>query len=315
MSNTKALFKQCLSSLIVVTVFAYLSYQVVLIKDDLSQVNWFSAWPLITAALLLCMATQAIQASLWYLLVRTKSPQAVNVKTLLASFFYPIPGKYLPGKMLYAAARIEFIKQSFGIDRKQGGALFMLETLGMLLAASLLSSPYIIQWFWSYLAPMPATIKWIGAIGCGVALVIAVFIIQLPASRKKLQPVLRVFLILPKQSFLTLLASYHLLWISFGLSGLLTVMSLSDPSAFSLTDNLMIMSAFIAAWLIGFLSFLTPGGIGVREATLVLFLSPIIGVEIAALAAIISRILWTLAEFSGVLYCTLLKTPKPTPNC
>lgn len=326
MNNKKAWLKQCLSTFIVITVFAYLIYQIFLMKDELASLNWQNIWPYILLSLLLCIATQAIQALQWHALVQYKSPQPIHFKALLASFFYPIPGKYLPGKVLYAAARVEFIKQSFAINRKQGSALFMLETIGMLISAALLSAPYIIQWLWPYIAAMPSSLHFIGAIITLSITLLLIILMAMPSAREKILslPILQKIInflhstfILPKKMSFKLLINYHLMWISFGASGLLIVLALLDLThiQFSTLDYFMIMSAFICAWLIGFLSLLTPGGLGVREASLVLFLSPLIGVETAALAAIISRIIWTLAEFSGVLYCALLKTPKPKLRC
>lgn len=54
---------------------------------------------------------------------------------------------------------------------------------------------------------------------------------------------------------------------------------------------------FCIAWLGGFLSFLTPSGIGVREGILVYFLSQFISPSNAIIVAVFSRIWLTLAEF------------------
>ncbi len=320
--HQSAWFKHCISGLIVLSVFAYLSYQVVLMKDDLARVDWQSVWPLMVAALLFCIATQMIQVSLWYKLVQLKNPRHFTLKRLLASFFYPIPGKYLPGKVLYAVARVELIKHSFNIERKQGSALFMFENLGMLISSALLSLPYITQQFWHFFISLTSSLQLSLYITLALLALTCTIVSLMPHLRQqmfqhrlsqKVREILNNFFILPKTAALWLGVNYNLMWISFGASGLFIVLSLTD-TVFTVTNCLMMMSAFIAAWLIGFLSFLTPGGLGVREASLVLFLTPYIGIEAASLAAIISRITWTLAEFSGVLFCTLLKTTKPQLN-
>ena len=320
------ILKKSVSFVVVATVFAYLSYQIFLKKNELSQIDWSNAWLPITVSLFLCIATQFFQVFQWYHLVKSKLTQPLPIKPLLATFFYPIPGKYLPGKILYAAARIEFLKQRFHINRSQGTALFTLEIIGILVAAALLSAPYALDLTYRIFVKMSSTLQLAIAISLAILILLSVSLCFVKKLRLlvlqhklvvKILTSLRNMFTLPKQTLLMLVINYSLMWISFGGSGLIIVLSLAPEITQSITlpDYIMIASAFIAAWLIGFLSFLTPGGLGVREASLVLFLSPYIDIEQAAIAAIISRICWTLAEFSGVLTCALLKTPKPPVNC
>jgi hypothetical protein len=62
-----------------------------------------------------------------------------------------------------------------------------------------------------------------------------------------------------------------------------------------------IVIAFVASWLIGFLSMLTPGGLGVREVVLMLLLTPQLTPAQASTVALISRLTWTVVEMGGVL--------------
>lgn len=70
----------------------------------------------------------------------------------------------------------------------------------------------------------------------------------------------------------------------------------------------LLLAVFPGAWLTGFLLLLAPGGIGIREAAIVSFLSEIVSHPEAILLAIVSR-LWTLLPeivFGGIfLYVTL----------
>jgi hypothetical protein len=58
---------------------------------------------------------------------------------------------------------------------------------------------------------------------------------------------------------------------------------------------------FAGAWVIGFLSFITPGGIGVRDGLLVWGLGAILGDPLPFLVAVLARILWTIAEVIGLV--------------
>ena len=65
---------------------------------------------------------------------------------------------------------------------------------------------------------------------------------------------------------LRLFAVYILLWVYFGIAFLLFVKSLTP--AIQLRHLLMVIGIYPLAWSIGFLSVVTPGGLGVREGVL-----------------------------------------------
>jgi hypothetical protein len=58
----------------------------------------------------------------------------------------------------------------------------------------------------------------------------------------------------------------------------------------------LVITAFSASWLIGFITPGVPGGIGIRESLLVLMLSPLIPAEVILPAAIIQRLAMILGE-------------------
>ena len=70
--------------------------------------------------------------------------------------------------------------------------------------------------------------------------------------------------------------------------------------------SLQAISAFSISWLIGYLAFFAPGGIGVREAVMVFILSSFISLESLALYTAIHRLLWVGAEIGLALIAMLL---------
>lgn len=82
-------------------------------------------------------------------------------------------------------------------------------------------------------------------------------------------------------------------WSLYGVSGYFLVGSLTTvPSASALPVGL----AFVAAWGAGYLAFVTPGGLGVREATLALLLTPHVPPPVPAVVAVLSRLTWVALE-------------------
>ena len=76
----------------------------------------------------------------------------------------------------------------------------------------------------------------------------------------------------------------------------LPVLNCSSLFEVNPTHMVLISSAFVASWLVGYLSFITPGGLGVREGALVILLTGILGPGEAGFLALVSRFLWMLAE-------------------
>jgi hypothetical protein len=92
------------------------------------------------------------------------------------------------------------------------------------------------------------------------------------------------------------LATYVLFWLLTGVGFSLLVTSLHPVSLSSWPP---LMAAFCMAWTVGFLAFLTPAGLGIREGALALFLSPLLPAPVPSVIALLARVWWTVAE--GIL--------------
>ena len=78
---------------------------------------------------------------------------------------------------------------------------------------------------------------------------------------------------------------------------------------------------YALAWVVGFLSFLTPSGLGVREGTLAYLLSHHLSPVTATLVALLARIWFLLGELTLVLGISMvrwlvpqLRSPRLNPN-
>lgn len=98
-------------------------------------------------------------------------------------------------------------------------------------------------------------------------------------------------------NMLLLLSVYFVAWVIYGVSGVILTNTLEIQTTQS---GFVIASGFVVSWLVGFLSMLTPGGLGVREATLVLLLQPSVPAPQAIALALFARATWTIIEISGV---------------
>ena len=94
-----------------------------------------------------------------------------------------------------------------------------------------------------------------------------------------------------KRQWLHIIASHLLLWMCQGLAFSLFVRSFV-PVRWAHTG--VIVACYAFAWIVGFLSFLTPGGLGVRESLLALLLTSYMPTSQATLVALLCR-LWMLS--------------------
>ncbi|MFO8015519.1 MAG: hypothetical protein R6U32_00280, partial [Candidatus Woesearchaeota archaeon] len=96
---------------------------------------------------------------------------------------------------------------------------------------------------------------------------------------------------LPFTQKLKLLASYALNWGIIGASFFFVVKAFYPSAGYS--ELPAIVGGYSIVWVIGFLSFLTPGGLGVREGLLTLLLTHmgLVPVSIAVVAPVMMRLI------------------------
>ena len=208
--------------------------------------------------------------------------------------------RYLPGR-IWGVLRLLSLSQQFGLSKTAtGGSLTLhvgIETaLGGLLAASLLFSVEIRDAAETVLEKISGQTMILMFIIIGfVSSVIFVIPSLSVHTQRALRSVREICVLLLHKSFLRrwlVISSSHIfLWITQGIAFFLFVKSFT-PIEWTHVGVLAACYAF--AWIIGFLSFLTPGGLGIREVLLGLLLSNYMPVPQATLIALLCRV-WTLS--------------------
>lgn len=217
--------------------------------------------------------------------------QCLAWRALLAGLGYPLPvpaaghvffvaqlGKYVPGSVWAFAAQVE-LARDYDVPRARGTAatlLAVIVTLVVNLAVAAVTLPFVSaeaarQWWWA-LAAAPVLLallhprilnrwnRWtpIAPRGVGVAVTLSL-----------------------------------LSWIPLGVHiAVLAVGAGVDPTrAFPITAG-----SYALAWTLGVALVIIPAGIGVREAVIVLGLSPVLDPGAALLVAALSRLVTTVAD-------------------
>ena len=101
--------------------------------------------------------------------------------------------------------------------------------------------------------------------------------------------------------WVNVLTRHGLLWIYQGAAFCLFVRSFTPVQW---TDAGILTTCFAFAWIVGFLSFLTPGGLGVREGLLTLLFANDMSISHATRVALLCRVWMLSAEivFAGIAY-------------
>ncbi len=79
-------------------------------------------------------------------------------------------------------------------------------------------------------------------------------------------------------------------WFLYGMGGYCILLSIVPGRSITISDAVSIAGAFAFAWVIGYVSFFSPGGLAVREGALVFLLKLWIPVEAAVMVALLARL-------------------------
>ena len=202
--------------------------------------------------------------------------------------------RYLPGR-IWGVVRLLSLSPRFGLSRTAVGSSLTLHVgietaLGGLIATSLLFSDRMRK---------AATIgleTFLGKPTLLLAIVVIViftgFLFCIPKLTAHAQQLLKTLTPLLENwtLWVDVITSHSLLWICQGTAFFLFVRSFAH---LQWTEVGMLTACFAFAWLVGFLSFLTPGGLGIREGLLGMLLAAHIPPAQATLVALLCR-LWML---------------------
>ena len=221
--------------------------------------------------------------------------------------------RYLPGR-IWGVVRLLTLSQRFGLSKTNTASALTghvgIETaLGGLIAIALLFSKQMWDTTENVLEKVSGQTLLLTLAACGI-LTGGLFCI--PKLAKHARAFLKALTPLLKNETLWVnaLVSHSLLWCCQGLAFFLFVKSLA-PVYWK--DAGILTSCYAFAWIVGFLSFLTPGGLGIREGLLGILLANYMPTAQATLVALLYR-LWMLSAESlltGAAFCIRRQNSMP----
>jgi hypothetical protein len=235
----------------------------------------------------------------WYFILRTldiKLPVLAVSRIWIVSQF----GKYIPGHIWQFVGRITFLAEK-GVSKKRALLSIHLESASSILAATL---TLLVSLTLSSVRPDEIGIPLIAA---------AIFLCLTLLHPKLLESALNIFFTILKKDKVTvdfsfknmlLITAYYIAaWFVLSLSFFFLINSLYDIGFASFFD---VAFAFTASYVAGYLAIFAPGGIGVREGFLILFLGRVVPEFIAPVVSILSRIWFIIGELLSLVIVELL---------
>lgn len=230
----------------------------------------------------------------WTLLLRTMEGAAARVGLLAGSYIWlsTMLARYVPGNIWHIVGRVALAGQ-LGVSRSHVATSATVEQLLTLMGAALLfglSLP-----FWGFGAG--AELWLLGLLPLGlIALHPRIFGALLAWAAQRLK---RPDLVWPYRyrTMLGLLAAFTLVNLAAGLALYVLIAALVPVGIEQLP---FLVGAAALAWALGYLSLLTPSGLGVREAILTTLLAQVVPLPVAIVGSLLHRLALTLGEVVAV---------------
>lgn len=200
--------------------------------------------------------------------------------------------KYLPGRVWTYGAQVMWLG-SRGVSK--GRVLYInLITLAVsMLVSSVLGGAYLIVYFappgWSWFAWPLLVIVFVAGLLVGPRLLVASLGVLQRIIKREIEVTPT-----PFSEMLEFGGTYVVAWLLVGAAAYYAALGVG--LSVSLHDATGIVASMSVAWVVGFLSAITPGGLGVREYLMALMLGRVSSPEAALVLPIVTRLLYLVME-------------------
>lgn len=263
--------------------------------EDLDAAMWSPDWLLLGVASAVLLGGNVLSGMLWGQVVADMSGVKLRPWDASRIFLVANLARYVPGK-LWQLAGLAALAGSRGVPGRAATASAVVAHAMSLAAASVVGGMVFAGTDWG----RSRGLEWVPVVivaGVGVALLPPVFRslknsairLGLPEAILELRPA----------TVLRWAALFILQWAVFGWAFYWLALSFHQPASM-----LGVSSAFVAAYVLGYVALFAPAGIGVREMALAGLLTPSMGAPAAAGLAVIARLWATLVEVipAGLLW-------------
>ena len=230
----------------------------------------------------------------WSRTINLFSNQKTSLKNVFRVYASANIGKYLPGNVGHYAGR-NIIGQEYELSQRDMLFSSILEVFLKLAASFLMIISIIgndIQHFFSQIKTN-FEINYhffLNVSYVTVVLFVLLILFYLSPLIEKLFKIKKIQFI-KKIKILLMNTSIYIFVFLLNAFIFIIILSIIDPLVFSKNNAFYLSAIYILTWLVGYLTPGAPGGIGVKEGLLILFLSSSVGVETITIVSIVIRII------------------------
>jgi glycosyltransferase 2 family protein len=262
--------------------------------ERLREFEWqFEPWS-VGGSFLVMLGASIWAASSWYVVARAFTAP-IGLLPALRIYSTSNLGKYLPGKVWHAFARV-YLTQQQGVPLPLATATVVVDIV-LYIAAGLLMTvlalPTIMQAIGLTSGPLATVVALIG-VAVGLALLHPAAMNQGFRVAQRLMP--RKTFPQIEVSYPTILKIFVLYVVLWGLNAVGLYAGLRAVTEIAPSTLPTLSAIYAVSYLSGLIMPLAPAGLGVREGLMVLLLSQIVPVPAAAAASVLIRVLQVAAE-------------------
>ena len=251
---------------------------------DFKKYNIKINYEYLILSFLVAILSQVLLALAWQVIMESLNQKISFVNSMRIYFISQII-RYIPGKIWLIGGRI-YLCGKEGISSVHASLGIVLELLLISLSniiLIILTSGLVNIKYFILITAIGLTVVYPKNINILVNIVLRIL------KRKPLK------LTISYINILKVIILYIIFWLLLGVAFFLITQSIYKIDIILLPRIIGIHSL---AWLLGFLSFLTPAAIGVREGLLSLFLKPYLPISLAIGISILARIIVTISELT-----------------
>jgi hypothetical protein len=306
--SVKNLIKMVLIVAIFYFIFRQLYENLAMLKLERISFGWIDC----CLSIFLCMSGEYCFSAGWYRII---CRHGLSGQFATSNYYWVLSGagKYIPGRIWQFAGRLYFFER-IGVKRKEVISCSIIEQFYLLASCLFIFSLCIILSPEAYSGFLPAKLKYVSLL---ITVVTVLFIHPkiLNGSVEILSKVIKPLAFRSNSTFneaLILFAVYSVGWVMMSAGFFFLVRALVDVGADSV---LYLASVNAGAYFIGYLTVVTPGGLGVREGVITYMLNFVFTVGMGAMISLLTRVWWICCELlylvtSMLIYRFVTSTSK-----
>lgn len=271
--------------------------------QEVAEFPWhFNPW-LLAASFLLLAGTIFYMIVLWrWLLARLGGK--ISLSSAFRIFSISSLGRYLPGKVWQVVGMV-YLGRKEGVRAEAGVWAALLAQILAVLSGFLVTLAALLLEQKRMLAPLldRSGVESISLWWFILPLVVVLVLLHPRILERITNLLLKLFKREPlrfKLSYLGLLGFFLLYALSWLCYGSAFYLFLASVNPLPLSDWVVVTGGFAAAYIVGLLAIFVPGGLGVREGVLALFLAGLVGSGVAAALSFGQRLWFTAMELTFV---------------